>query len=181
MWKRSGRAAAGRTLAANTVIGFIGPPATDAISAAVCGGGSASRRLTRMSTASRSSRPTPSRHLYLRPSTRPLRENQRHLPLSHEHACSNDADHTAAYRTHPADGHRARNGWVPSTTPPSAATSKIALPQAAEILAQNLRSVLPPAVNAFGHVRQERSSRGFHADGRDRSASDTYAASGDRA
>jgi hypothetical protein len=51
---------------------------------------------------------------------------------------------------------------------------EVALPEAAETLAKNLKSLLPPAFNSFGYERRERSYALFHANGRDRCASDTY-------
>jgi ABC-type sugar transport system substrate-binding protein len=171
------RAAAGRTLAANTVIGFIGPPATDAISAAVCGG------------AERFAAAYPNVHCLtvIPPDAQPSslsaavdetlarNPNAICLYLTSTRA-PNDADHTAQLIE------RIRQTGIvlvtvgsPINNPAVRGHVEVALPQAAEILAQNLRSLLPPAVNAFGHVRQERSYALFHADGRDQSASDTYA------
>jgi ABC-type sugar transport system substrate-binding protein len=168
-----GRTAGGRTLPADTLIAFIGPPSEEANSAAVCGG--AQRYAARF----------PNVQCAM---VAPRDENPTSLSAAIDDALSKNPlaiclylDNARASQVieriaEPIERIR-QKGIVLVTIGPQLKNVaiygqvEVGLPEAAEILAKNVESLLPPAVNE----RRERSYALFHADGRDQSASEVYA------
>jgi ABC-type sugar transport system substrate-binding protein len=164
------RATGGRTLPADALIALIGPPATDAKSAAICGG--AQRYAARY----------PNVHCL---TIAPPDAEPASFTTAVDEALGQQPLAICLYLKDPHIEQvieRIREKSIvlvtiglPLKNAAVYGQVEVGLPEAAEILANNLKSLLPPAVNSYGHERRERSYALFHADGRDQSASDTYA------